>query len=233
VARSSRNPADKYDRLAGRYDGRWAFYLRATTEATLQRVDLRRGESLLDVGCGTGALLDRLAEKRIDATLAGVDPSHEMLATARSKLPSSVRLARAFAEALPFAAETFDVVVSNSAFHYFANPVRALEEIRRVLKPRGRLVVTDWCDDYLACRLCSRWLRWFDPAHTGIFGSNECRELIESAGLTLVEIERYKISWLWGLMTATATNGARDSEVARSDSGARPRSLVVQGSARE
>jgi SAM-dependent methyltransferase len=194
----------EYRRLAPRYDRRWAHYVQATARATARRIGLRPGERLLDVGCGTGALLELLGRRCPGARLAGIDPCPEMLGVARARLPAAAPLALGLAERLPFGGGSFDVAVSASAFHYFRAPAQALAELRRVLRPRGRLVVTDWCDDFLSCRLCDRLLRWLDPAHSRVYGSAECRRLLEAGGFAAVRVERYKIDWLWGLMTATA-----------------------------
>ena len=153
------------------------------------------GERILDVGCGTGAL-----QKQLGDGVVGVDLSEGMLGHAGG--------ARAAADVtrLPFADHTFDVVASISSLHYWGDPVGALKEIRRVLRPSGRLVLTDWCDDYLACRICDRVLR---IGHSGgyvrAYGARELRRLIARAGYATVAVEKYKIGWLWGLMTAVAT----------------------------
>lgn len=194
----------EYDRLAPRYDDRWQHYIRATTEATAAHVELPAGGTLLDVGCGTGALLLALVGRSERATLVGIDPSGEMLSIARSRLTGDIRLEQGYAEELPFDDHQFDSVVSNSVFHYFASPATALDEIRRVLRPGGQLILTDWCDDYLACKLCDRWLRWVDPAHTRIFGSRECLERCTTAGFVALALHRFKINWLWGLMSLVA-----------------------------
>jgi hypothetical protein len=69
--------------------------------------------------------------------------------------------------------------------------------------------MTDWCDDYLACRLCNLYLRLTNRAFYRTYRQAECRDLFHAAGYGDVRIDRYKISWLWGLMTATVkTAGA-------------------------
>ena len=194
----------EYDRLAPRYEQRWGRYVQASTEATLQRVQLGSQQSLLDVGCGTGLLLARLLAQVPDARLAGVDLSPGMVAQARARLPSTVPILVGDAEALPFPANSFDVVVSVSSFHFWPRPSRGLVELRRVLRPSGCLVITDWCDDYLSCRICDRVLRVIDPAHGRIYGSSACAALLNEADYDVLRLDRYRVGWLWGLMTAVA-----------------------------
>jgi ubiquinone/menaquinone biosynthesis C-methylase UbiE len=210
LERHSRGPAEqdmvaKYGRLAPEYDARWSFYVEATTRETLARLRLRPTDRVLDVGCGTGALLRRLAESHPAELLTGVDPVPEMLAVARRRLPAEVELREGWAERLPFADEQLDVVVSCNMFHYIQRPVEALREMRRVLRTGGRLVVTDWCDDYLACRVCGWYLRLSGHAEIKVHRQRECLRLLQEAGYRELEVERYRISWLWGLMTATGT----------------------------
>jgi ubiquinone/menaquinone biosynthesis C-methylase UbiE len=194
----------EYDALAPGYERRWSGYIAASVEETLKRVRLLPSERVLDVGCGTGVLLEGLLDRYPDSRLTGVDLSPAMLAHARQRLPDRVTLEVADAEALPFPAESFDMAVSVSSFHFWPRPKRALAELRRVLRPRGRLVITDWCDEYLACRVCDRILRLVDAAHQGIYGRSECAALLAGAGFEVSSLERYRISWLWGLMTAAA-----------------------------
>ena len=74
----------------------------------------------------------------------------------------------------------------------------------RVLRPTGALVLTDWCDDYFACRICNLYLRLTNRAFYKTYRQAECLELLKVAGYEVQSFERYKISWLWGLMTAVA-----------------------------
>lgn len=194
----------RYDELAPDYNRRWSFYIDATLRETLRRLELHPAESLLDVACGTGVLLEALLTTVPEARLSGTDASPEMLEVARGTLGKAVVLKASHAESLPFPDESFDVVVSTNAFHYFRNPLGVLKEMSRVLRPHGRLVITDWCDDYVACRICDLWLRAFDRAHFRTYGQEDCRRLVQQAGFLDVRVDRYKINWLWGLMTVVA-----------------------------
>ena len=126
-----------------------------------------------------------------------------MLAVAQAKLPPNVELRTGWADALPWPDGSFEVVVSCNVFHYVSHPIPALGEMARVLAPGGMMLITDWCDDYLACRLCSLYLRWSGAAFHKIYSAQECEQLLSNVGYA-ARIERYKISWLWGLMTVTA-----------------------------
>jgi len=137
-----------------------------------------------------------------------VDLSVEMLEVARRRLGTAIDLRQACAETLPFGDASFDVVVSTNVFHFIRHPLPALGEIHRVLKPSGIVVITDWCDDYFACRICDLFLRLVSPAHFRTYGSRRCRELLVEGGFANIEVERHRINWMWGLMTATAGKDA-------------------------
>jgi ubiquinone/menaquinone biosynthesis C-methylase UbiE len=201
-----------YDRLAPAYNRRWARYIAATTRETLARLSLRPCDRLLDLGCGTGALLRELGKRLPPAQLTGVDLSAAMVGVARASLPTAVQLAVADAAALPFQRGTFDVVVSNSSFHFWSQPDRALGELRRILRAGGRLVITDWCGDYLACRLFDSVLGLFDPAHRRVYRTAECGGFLRASGLVDVSVERYRATWVWGMMTANARTSGHRSE---------------------
>ncbi|GAP08400.1 MAG TPA: SAM-dependent methyltransferase [Anaerolinea thermolimosa] len=91
---------------------------------------------VLDNGCGVGMYLGRLAEQARCAV--GVEYEHER---AVSALARAACVACAAGEALPFPAETFDLVLSHEVLEHVADDRRALEEIIRVLRPGGRLIL--------------------------------------------------------------------------------------------
>jgi ubiquinone/menaquinone biosynthesis C-methylase UbiE len=112
---------------------------------------LRPGDRVLDVGVGPGLLAAEMAaEVGPEGRVCGIDISDSMLAIAgtRSKQPGGpeVELELASAGRLPHGAENFDVAVSTQVFEYLDDVPGALDEIRRVLRPAGRVVLldTDW-----------------------------------------------------------------------------------------
>ena len=97
----------------------------------------------LDMGCGTGALTELVAEAVPDCSVAGVDLSEAMLAVAYERLGNRVDLHVADCERLPFADGLFDVVFCNDSFHHYPDPEKAAFEAWRVLAPGGVFVVGD------------------------------------------------------------------------------------------
>lgn len=94
----------------------------------------------LEVGCGPGHITAMMAAR--GATVTGLDLVPAMIETARALHPE-LEFVEANAEQLPFASDTFDVVVVNCVIRHFAHPTVVCTEIRRVLKPGGRFVFAD------------------------------------------------------------------------------------------
>jgi len=125
---------------------------RALRALPLDFAALRPGDNVLDVGCGTGDLA-LAAAKRVGKTgkVYGIDASSEMIAVANSKRAHAggagevVHFQVEPVEALSFPDATFDVVLSSLMMHHLPGDLkgRALAEVRRVLKPGGRLVIVD------------------------------------------------------------------------------------------
>lgn len=106
--------------------------------------EIQPGQRVLDVACGTGVLARAVAERvGPSGSVFGVDISEGMLAVARRKAPT-VRWREGRAEALPFDANSFDVVVSQFGLMFFEDRRSAIQEMMRVLRPGGRLAVAIW-----------------------------------------------------------------------------------------
>ncbi len=135
IARATRSPAEVYDE----------FFVPALFQqwgpVISDRARIGRGQHVLDVACGTGALTCAAAEYAgAGGAITGLDPNEEMLAVARRK-NTRITWQNGRAEALPFADASFDRVVSQFGLMFFEDRALALREMLRVLQSGGRLAV--------------------------------------------------------------------------------------------
>jgi SAM-dependent methyltransferase len=139
----------------------------------------------LDVGCGTGGMLVEFALRLQTAIeVVGVDPSPRMVERANERADGLAQVVRAAAEQLPFADQTFDLVVSTLSFDHWDDQSRGLREIARVTSPEGVFVLAD---------LCGWWL----PNRGRIRHRRKLIETVRSSGFELDRRETvYRISGL-------------------------------------
>jgi SAM-dependent methyltransferase len=128
--------AESWDRTYDR-EGTDAHRVRSRLRAAVELIGAGPG-SVLDVGGGSGRLLEELAAR--GWTVHGVDPAPRLVELARARVPHAARLAVASAEELPFADGTFDAAVIIGVLEYTVVG-RALDELGRVLRSGGRAVV--------------------------------------------------------------------------------------------
>jgi demethylmenaquinone methyltransferase/2-methoxy-6-polyprenyl-1,4-benzoquinol methylase/ArsR family transcriptional regulator len=142
--------------------------------------------SLLDLGTGTGRMLELLARRALRAV--GVDQSAAMLALARSRIDEAglrhVQLRQGDIYAAPVEREGYDLVVIHQVLHFLDDPGRALKEAARALRPGGRLVVVDFDaheEEYLRAEFAHRRLG---------FAISEIEDFLKEAGLVAVRSAR-------------------------------------------
>ncbi len=154
---------------------------------------LQAGDDVLDVACGPGLVACALAPYARRVT--GIDLTPEMLAEARraqddQRLPNlEWRLGTAIP--LPFADAAFSVVITRYSFHHFADPHAAFDEMVRVCRPNGRIVV---CDLSLPREQGARFdavERLRDPSHVRVLDPCELDEWFRGASLAERDEERY------------------------------------------
>ena len=149
--RSQFIPALRYDALTRLYDPVVAITSRerAFKERLLVHARVKDGESVLDLGCGTGTLAIELKKDRPKAKVSGLDADPAILERAKAKAKDAgvkISLQQGLANDLPYDARSFDVVVSTLLFHHLTDEAKAdtAEEIRRVLRLGGRVLIADW-----------------------------------------------------------------------------------------
>ena len=152
---------------------------------------LAAGSRVLDVACGPGIVVEALA--RSAGEVIGCDITPEMLEKARERCAkagiANARFKPGRAEALPFPDASFDVVVSRSAVHHFADPAAAFREMARVVKPGGRVITVDVqsseSPEEAALHNALEILR--DPSHVRMLPKSELHHAMAAAGLAIEE----------------------------------------------
>lgn len=196
-----------FDRWSRTYDSPTLQRLtyRPIHDAVLRRLRRAEPKSVLDLGCGTGQLTQRLVHEFPDARVIGLDLSAGMLAEAAERFdsPDDPRLLRADAEHLPIAAGSFDAVACTESFHWYGDQRGALGEIANVLRPGGCLLivsiatVTDVGDRLLrrATRPGGSTIRALPP--------HRLRRLVSGSGFDVVDQRRIPRAGLvpWPVLT--------------------------------
>lgn len=119
--------------------------------AVLKAVQSPPASSILEIGCGVGNVMEHLREvKRF-----GVDLSFRMVARSRERLRNGIVVLQADGQKLPFSSRAFDGIVCTEVLEHVENPDLVLDEIRRVAKPQGRIVLSIPNED-----LINRLKRW-------------------------------------------------------------------------
>ena len=130
------NVPSAYDRFMGRYSVLLA-------RSFVAELGIESGQRALDVGCGPGALTERLSELLGADHVAAVDPSAPFVEAVRERLPG-VDARVASAEQLPFEDDAFDLAVAQLVFHFVSNGEQSARELRRVTRPGGRVAACVW-----------------------------------------------------------------------------------------
>lgn len=182
-ARSFLASGAAYDAFMGRYSRRLAM-------SFADAAGIAAGQSVLDVGCGPGALTAVLRDRFGPGAVSACDPSEPFVAECRTRLPGvDVRLGRA--EAIPFPDASFDAVFAQLVLHFVSDPAGAVAEFRRVARPCAVVAACVWDFDDGMKMLRRFWDAALsvdadapDEAHTMRFGrSGEIADLFSDGGL--------------------------------------------------
>jgi ubiquinone/menaquinone biosynthesis C-methylase UbiE len=189
--------ATKWNVRAETYDKKRFDYMRFMQKRTINLLNLKKGISLIDIGCGTGWTV-RYAAKLVDSQgeFYGIDISPRMIEKAKEQTPEDSRIQFRIgnAEELPFADAKFDIAICTNSFHHYKQPVKVLKEIGRTLKLGGRLYITDLTTDGLLARMIDHRQRRKEREHVKFYSSKEYREMFEEAGLRYINTKTITLS---------------------------------------
>ena len=191
-----------YDKLAKVYDLTFGPTLHPGRLQAIERMGIRAGEGVLEVGVGTGI---NLALYPREASVTGIDFSSPMLEKARARAArkgaAPVRLLQMDAADLRFADDSFDIVYAPYVMSVVPDPVTVAREMRRVCRPGGRII---FLNHFLSPNpILSRVERLISPAtiHIGFKSDVDLPAFLAQADLNPVSIA--KVNWprIWSLVT--------------------------------
>jgi len=179
--RKTEESRQNYNRKAGEYEQ--SFEGRFTlpyNEFIRSHVRLRDGDTILDVACGNGRLLNMLAgTARVSGY--GIDVSEEMVRVAAVENPQ-LRFVVGTADQMPFDDGMFDLVTVCCAFHHFTRPQKFMAESFRILKPGGRLLIAEPCPPPLVRGLENLLLPFFRMGDVKIYSQKRLADFYTGAG---------------------------------------------------
>ena len=191
-----------YDKLAKVYDLVFGPTLHPGRLQAIERMGIKAGERVLEVGVGTGI---NLALYPREANITGIDFSSSMLERAREraakKNASPVRLLQMDAADLKFADDSFDIVYAPYLISVVPDPVQVAQEMRRVCRPGGRIV---FLNHFLSPNpILSRIERLISPStiHIGFKSDLDLPAFLAQADLKPISIEKVNIPKIWSLVT--------------------------------
>lgn len=195
----------EFDHAAVKFDGNdLSVYkmCRKDYPDVLEEVCKEPCESLLDAGCGTGAMLQLFSKDYPEKTYTGIDLSENMIKVAQKKEITNARFLVGDCENLPFEINSFDVVTCSMSFHHYPNPEDFFQSLCRVLKPGGRFILRDitsksnilmWLMNHVEIPVVNKI---FKKGDVHVYTRKDIQKLCNSSGLILEAFEVRKGSRL-------------------------------------
>jgi len=157
----------------------------------------KKTERLLDIGCADGYFLKKVGDFLPKTKIYGVDISEKLIRAGKLKYPK-INFVVADAHALPFKDKQFDLVLSTESLEHFLSPSKALSEMKRVTKPRGKIIIELDSGSFLFRFIFGIWVRFLKGrvwrnAHLQSFDIQKLENLFAKNGL---RVERKIISHL-------------------------------------
>ena len=163
-------------------------------------IDVTADAAALDVGCGGGKTVDRLARMAADGWVVGLDYSEDSVVVSRRKnakhiQDGRVEICHASVSAIPYEDNAFNLVTAAERFYFWPAPDTDLLEVRRVLKPGGKLLVA--CTMYKGGKYDARNGRFVDEIDMLYLSVGEVQNLLETSDYDDIQvIVEYDKGWI-------------------------------------
>ena len=202
-------------RNARHYNQEWHTFTNRTLTQVLSAVKefvlpshvvRQRRLRILDVACGTGTLLKRIAEYVPDIELFGIDASPDMLAQAKQTLGKQpyvhlerIDVGQGEQTHFPYAPASFDVITCTNALHLMQKPVETLIQFKSLLAPDGFLILEDYARRLppFPWSLFEFILRHTEEMYVRAYTLSEVQTLCTQANLRVITGRTFSIDWLW------------------------------------
>jgi ubiquinone/menaquinone biosynthesis C-methylase UbiE len=164
-------------------------YLRSAQLDLISILNVRKGMTFLDIGCGTGWAIGQVARLTdFKGSFYGVDLSEKMIGKAKENFREQpdFHFIIANSESIPLNDNFFDIIICTNSFHHYLHPDRAMSEIFRLLKPAGKIYILDPAADTWIIKVVDKIIKLFEPEHVRIYSSAEFEKLMSDAGLKYI-----------------------------------------------
>ncbi|AKA68078.1 class I SAM-dependent methyltransferase [Clostridium scatologenes] len=158
----------------------------------LQKININTKDTILDIGCGGGRTVNRLAGMAKEGKIFGIDYSIDCVKWSKDyneKLikDGKVEIIHASVEKIPFEDNKFDVISAVETIYFWPDLVENLKEVKRVLKPLGKLVII--CEMYSSEKFKERNDEFVSTSNMKIYTPGELKDIVEVAGYNNIKID--------------------------------------------
>lgn len=188
---------EHYNQLAEVYDKKWEEYNNKTTEEIIKNFKLNDNLRILEAGCGTGILIEKLLKLKPNIRILGVDISKEMLKIAKIRLGKykNVELLKKDIENLKLR-EKFDLIISNSSIHYLDNLDKVIRNFKSLLNENGELILVDWCKNSILFKILNFYWKLMINGFKQIYTVKQVKEILDMNGFLIKGAYTFKVgSW--------------------------------------